>query len=202
MLLVWDSPVFNEQNMKYSKSVYLLVIIVSFLAAVSLIFAFNKKKEENPLLSEAKLFSEKPLPNTILIEVNSGKNFFNEVRKGKTLLIYMIAGCDPCKKEIALVNELGKDFFSEIRVFGVMSEDIDIVKVYIKKNNITIPILIDQNGDLFKALDLKYIPTNLSLENGIIKKTIFGLPKSQDEFSELLNLNTVSTVTESKESRQ
>src|SRR5690349_12686277 len=118
--------------MKYSKSVYLLIIIVSFLTVVSLIFAFNKKPAGNPLLSETKLFSEKPLPNTTLIEVNSGKNFFNEVRKGKILLVYMVSGCDPCKKEIALVNELGKDFFSQTRVFGVMSEDIDLVKVYIK----------------------------------------------------------------------
>jgi thiol-disulfide isomerase/thioredoxin len=188
--------------MKYSKSVYLLITIVSLLAAVSLIFAFNKKPAEDSPLSKAKLLSEKPLPNTTLIEVSSGKNFFDEVRKGKTLLVYMVAGCDPCKKEIALVNELGKDFFSETKVYGVMSEDIDIVKVYIKKNNITIPILIDQKGDLFKAMDLKYIPTNLSLENGIIKKTIFGLPKNQDEFSELLNLNTVSTAAESKEGKQ
>jgi peroxiredoxin len=186
--------------MKYSKSVNLLLIILSFLVAVSLIFAFTRKTKENPLLSEAKLFNEKPLPNTTLIEVSSGKDFFNEVRKGKILLVYMVSGCDPCKKEIALVNDLGRDFFSETKVFGVMSEDIDMVKVYIKKNNITIPILIDQNGDLFKALDLKYIPSNLSLENGVIKKALLGLPRNQEDFSELLNANTVSRASEIKES--
>jgi peroxiredoxin len=143
-------------------------------------------RKEDPVIAEAKSLIGKKIPVSEVFDVNTGENYSEQVENGKVLLIYLVSGCDACKKEIQLINEANIESNSETRIFGVMFEKNELVNEYVKKHNINFPILIDKDGKILKELNLKYFPTNFKLENGIIEKASFGSPKNQKDLSELI----------------
>lgn len=172
-------------NMKFKDHLNATTLVTFLLVMVLSFFIVNRLKKEDPAITEAKLFAGKKIPAAQILNVNTGEDFSEQIRDGKVLLVYLISGCDACKKEIQLINEANKESNSETQIFGVMFENDESVNEYVKNQNINFPILIDKDGKLLKELNLKYFPTNFKIENGVIEKVSFGSPKNQQDFSEL-----------------
>ncbi len=173
-------------NIKLRKHLNATTLITFLLVMILSFFVVNKLKKEDSVVTEARLFDGKKIPFGEVLNVNTGENFSEQIRNGKVLLVYLISGCDACKKEIQLINEANRLSNSDTQIFGIMFETKESVNEYIENQNINFPVLIDKDGKILKELNLKYFPTNFKLENGVIKKVSFGSPKNQEDFSEFL----------------
>lgn len=119
-----------------------------------------------------------------MLELETNKDFSDELHKGDVVVVYMLSNCEACEKETQTISEIQPKI--NIKVFGIMFEDKKVVKNYIKDRNIKFPVLIDKDKKLFKALSLQYFPTNLKLKNGFVQKALFGSPQSEAKLLEFI----------------
>lgn len=171
--------------MKLTKNISVRLVGVVFIISLVSYGVFIKFIKADPLLKEAEAFREKRIPNVPLQNFATSTDFSSEVLKGKVLLVYSISSCAACKKELQSLSRSMADMDPETRIFGVMFEDEKVVKNYVEQNDIKVPILLDKDGRLFQELELKYFPSNLTLNNGQIKKAFFGFPKDKEGLIEL-----------------
>ncbi|HSK74407.1 MAG TPA: TlpA disulfide reductase family protein [Pyrinomonadaceae bacterium] len=152
-----------------------------FAAFIFLILSFScwQNTSENKLTSEAKQFVGKPL-NIQDFEKNTFQNNIEVDTNKRIWLIYLLSTCEACKKELETIRELKSERNSQIEIVGVMSEDEEVIKKFAAEHNIEFPILLDKQAYFIKNLNLKYFPANFVIENGIIKKALFGLPKNEE----------------------
>lgn len=97
-----------------------------------------------------------------------------------------ISSCEACKKELQIVKKLKSEPETKIEVVGVMSEDEETVKKFIAEHNIEFPILLDKQANFVKTMNLKYFPANFVIENGTIKKALFGLSGSKESLEKFV----------------
>jgi len=172
-------------NMKLKKHLNMTAIATFLIVVVLSFFAINWLRKDDTLTAEAKSFVGRGIAFGQVLDSNTGEDYSEKIKSGEVLLVYLISGCDACKKEVRLINETNKESKSETKIFGVMFEDDESIKEYVAKHKINFPVLSDQDGKLLKTLNLKYFPSNFKLENGVIEKAAFGAPKNQAELLEL-----------------
>lgn len=164
-------------------------LIIAAVCLVS-VFSFVLIKEwtkEDPLVKEAEAFQAKQMPKMPLQNIATLADYSDEILQGEVFFVYALSTCDACRKELRLLSKSRADFESKTKIFAVMSEDEEVVREYIRKNNIEIPVLIDKDAKLLRELDLKYFPSNFKLSDGIIKKVSFGFPGDLKGLTELAN---------------
>lgn len=172
--------------MKLTKNINAAIIaLVFFISVLSFIF-FTAFTENDPVLKEAESFRAKSMVKGPLENIETRADYSDEIMNGEVFLVYAITSCNACKKELQVLSQSKDAAESKVKIFGIMSEDEQVVKDYIRENNIEIPILIDKNGRLFQELNLKYFPSNFKLNNGVIKKAYFGMPKDVETLAELV----------------
>lgn len=162
-----------------------LIIAVVFLVSVSSFVLFIHFTKEDPLVKEAAAYQSKKMPKMPLQNLANLADYSDEILKGEVLFVYALSTCDACRKELKLLSESRADFEAKTKIFAVMSEDEAVVRDYIRKNNIEIPVLIDKDAELLRELDLKYFPSNFKLSDGVIKKVFFGFPRDLKGLTEL-----------------
>ncbi len=173
-------------NIKLKKHINITVLVTFLVVVILSFFIIIWLKKEDPIALAEKSFLGKEMTVGEVFDINSNEDYAEKIKNGKVLLVYLVSGCDACKKEIQLINETNKESDSEIKIFGIMFEKSESVNEYIKKQNINFPILIDKDGKLIKALNLQYFPANFILENGVIERASFGSPRNQQDLSELI----------------
>ena len=120
------------------------------------------------------------LPENILLDIETGDNRFDDLRKEKVLLIFLSTECASCQQEMQIISHYYPLISSKIKIFGVTTEDKQNIQSFAQKFNLKFPILIDKDGKLFAQTKVKCTPTNLIIENGIIKKVLVGSPKDHE----------------------
>lgn len=88
------------------------------------------------------------------------KEFYNEIKEGKTLVDFYANWCGPCKMLSPIIHELSEEI-----------TDIKFLKVD-----------IDEASELAEKYDVMSIPTIILFENGVeVKKNIGLISKSELE---------------------
>lgn len=88
------------------------------------------------------------------------KEFYNEIKEGKTLVDFYANWCGPCKMLSPIIHELSEEI-----------TDIKFLKVD-----------IDEESELAEKYDVMSIPTIILFENGVeVKKNIGLISKSELE---------------------
>ena len=169
---------------KFLKNINLLLAAIIFAVSISAFIGFIYLKKDNRLADEVKRLTNRHLPEANLLESGTKKDFYSEVVKGDVILVYLISTCDACRNELNIIAELSID--RQVKIFGIMLENEDIVRRYVKKNNIEFPVLIDKNAGILDGLQIKYFPTNLKLSNGVIKSVVLGTPENEQKFLEFI----------------
>lgn len=142
-------------------------------------------------MPDAVYITNKPLPISTLKNLETNTDFYTELKKGKTVAIFLITGCDACKKDVTLISNLYSKSDFNFKIYGISIESEDKVKKYIEQNNVKFPILIDKKGQLLKNLSVKYFPTKFLIEDGIITKTVIGNSPNKDKFLQDFNLEEI-----------
>lgn len=169
---------------------------VIFPALVALVlstgfFIYNFPPVKSLDLSGAVYFTEKPLPEAVLINVKTKKDEFESLRNGKVLVIFLTTSYNACKKDVNLISPLYSDLNSDIKIYGIAGESEDRVKQFVEQNDIKFPVVIDKQGRLLKNLSIKYFPTKFLIEDGIIVKTVIGNSPDKDKFLQDFNLGEI-----------
>jgi thiol-disulfide isomerase/thioredoxin len=155
-------------------------LVLPCAAFLLLRFSPPANSQAQPPLPESTIASQQPLPETDLFELNGTRVAPDLLRKGKVLLVFLTTECEACQKEIRLLSHLESRIAGKIKIYGVGMENQTQVMSFIKNNEVETRILLDKNGALMSSLGVKYFPTKLLLQDGIIVKSWFGNSPSED----------------------
>ncbi|HEY0428722.1 MAG TPA: TlpA disulfide reductase family protein [Pyrinomonadaceae bacterium] len=172
----------------YIKPFVTVPLILGVFLSFSIFLNIWKQHRLKSELNEAVKISNVSLPKSNLVNYKNNVNYFDDVEKGKTFLIFLSSKCDACKKELGMISDNLPKISNEYKVYGASIEDKSIVTDFVKENNIAFPVLIDSGAEIFRSLQLKYFPTKMIIENGVITKTWFGSSPSQETLLKELNL--------------
>ena len=104
--------------------------------------------------------------------------------KGKTvLLIFWATWCPDCLEELPDIERLYQEYKQgknkDIVILGIntpnreIETDVKGITSFMKKNNYTFPTLMDEDGKVFEAYDIRTYPTTYFIDrNGKISKCI------------------------------
>ncbi len=106
--------------------------------------------------------------------------------RGKVVVIdFWATWCPPCKITLPLLNKVYKETRGkDVEVFGISTDRMSSAKVkkFIKKNNISMPILHDTDGAVSKKYGVRGIPTMFIIDqDGNIQDKHVGADRSLDK---------------------
>lgn len=177
--------------MKKRKSMIIVIFVIVVLAIIVGIIVVNKCNlisigENNNLVSKEENNSEtnyeEKETDFKLVDQYGNKQNLIDYRGKKVVIIYWAVWCSPCKEEIPIIDELSKEY-SDAEFLTVVSptstEDSkyasyqEEISAYIEENNITVPVLIDEDKKCFENFGIERYPTTIFIdENGEIKEKL------------------------------
>lgn len=172
------------------KNIKAIIIIPAIIGIFVSFFVFLKiweKRKFDSYLKDAVAVSNVPLPKSNLTNSESDVDDYGETLKGKVLLVFLTTSCKACKKEVKTISQSMSVLDSKIKVYGISIEPKTSIKKYSIDNDLKFPVLIDVGGSLFSKLSVRYFPTKMLVEDGIIKKTWFGSSPDQESLLKELN---------------
>lgn len=165
-------------------------VAAAVIAAVVCIFSYAlyaKATKKDPLVEEAKTLQSQRVPKAPLHQVGTGADYSDEVMKGKVMLVYAVSSCEACRNELQFIARSKEGLDPKTKIFVVMSEDEKVVRDYVERNGIGVPVLLDKDGSLLRGLGLQHFPSNLKLDDGKIDKALFGFPRDGKMLTDLIN---------------
>ncbi|MBX7171931.1 MAG: TlpA family protein disulfide reductase [Pyrinomonadaceae bacterium] len=176
--------------MKLLQNKYLIIVavIIGLILPFGCFLVFKSLKEANAYLAEASAYNGTSFPESQLYNIIDESDFSDEIKKGKVLVIYVLTGCQACKKESKLISDNFSKLDSEIKILGITIEKKSDIEDFINQYGIKFPILYDKEVTLHEKLKIKYFPTNFLLENGKITKTWFGTPIDKNDLFQKLEV--------------
>lgn len=144
-------------------------------------FYFNSGLENKIVYEEGtKLFQHAPDFQT---EYLNGSKFQLSDLKGKAVILnFWATWCPPCIIEMPRLQEFYEKNGGKVVVVGInLGEKKSKIEVFIKKLNITYPIIIDRNKELEKKYNILLKPTTYFINNeGIIIDKKLGEIREKD----------------------
>lgn len=119
------------------------------------------------------------LPRSQLINLQTNNDEYENVIKGKVLLVFLTIDCGACKTEVFNIAQAFPSLGSNMATYGVYIERREDVLLFVEKQQINFPILLDTGGRMLGKLGFKLMPTKVLLENGSIKKLWYGSSPDQ-----------------------
>jgi len=162
-----------------------LIVVVNFWKPSLLEKDKNKNTEvATPTIAKGTSISSIEVgataPDFELTTLNGKKTKLSDYRRKKVILNFWASWCPPCKAEMPHMQkfyEKNKD--KNITILSVNLTSMDrgsvAVKAFVKKNKLTFPVLMDENGDIGKTYQAFTIPTSYMIDqNGMIRKKMIG----------------------------
>lgn len=159
----------------------LICILIASLGAVGLAIYFNNHTafDRRSLIEEAEKLSGRPFDisrfetadDLPIPEKNAGAKFW---------VIYLVSGCDACRKLLPLAEKVRQEPDSRIQVVGIMADSDDNISRFVEEHKIGFPILRDSDAAFMRSMNLRYFPTSLLVNDGIISKAFLGMPRDDD----------------------
>ncbi len=138
---------------------------------------------DNNLRKESERLANTSFPASPLIDLETKEDVSANLKTGDFVLVYFSSNCEACKKELPILSQVQSK--TKASIFLISAEEDEVIRNYANINNLKFKILIDKNAESFKALSLKYTPTNLKVKNGVIQKALIGSAPNEGAFLEL-----------------
>src|ERR1051325_6878078 len=131
------------------------------------------------------------LPRAPLANLNTWHDEYQNVTKGKVLLVFITTDCDACRKELVNASHAAPCLASRVNVYGIGIEEPDTVKKFAEVNHIDLPMLWDHGAVMLRQLGFRLMPTKVLLQDGVILKIWHG--SSADNNALLRDIREVGT---------
>jgi cytochrome c biogenesis protein CcmG/thiol:disulfide interchange protein DsbE len=136
-----------------------------------------------------KVLGEQTLPQVTIGDVDGNKvNVADYGKSGKiTVISFWATWCIPCKKELTNISDLYEEWQKKynVQIIAVSIDDsrsAGKVKPYVQSQKWTYQVLLDENQDLKRALDIQSVPFTVIVDaNGKVVSTHSGYVEG-DEF--------------------
>ncbi len=149
-------PLLQNRWIKYS---------LEFLVIVAIFYAINLYKKQDLVKGSAPTFNEVFL---------NGKAAKLTDYRGKAVLIHFWATwCPICSLEQDSIEAISKD--NDIITIAMNSGEADKIQSFMTENNLSFPVIIDDDGILSKRYGITGVPTSIIVNpQGIIEYTEIG----------------------------
>jgi peroxiredoxin len=98
-----------------------------------------------------------------------------DYRGKKVMLNFWATWCPPCKEEMPAMEQFYKDKSKDVEILAVNLDPQNNVKSFVKDNELTFPILLDEDGATQQTNSIISIPTTFIIdEHGLILKKHIG----------------------------
>jgi peroxiredoxin/outer membrane lipoprotein-sorting protein len=106
-----------------------------------------------------------------LRSLESAKVTLSELRGKVVLLNFWATWCRPCLKELSIIEKLHREYEAKgLVVLGISGEDSASVKNFLKQNQYTQPVLMDDKRDVHRMYGARSIPTVIVIDrSGVIR---------------------------------
>ena len=167
---------------------YILVFLITAtpaFAGFAIYYKYYTAVDRGPLVREAEKFVHQELD---LSKLETVANFSTPARNGneKYWAIYMVSDCGACKKLLPLAEKVRQEPDSDLKVVGIMAESDENILRFVEEHQIKFPILRDTGAAFMKSMNLRYFPASFLVNDGIISKAFFGMPRDQETIRSFL----------------
>lgn len=106
--------------------------------------------------------------------------------RGRPVLVNMWASwCTPCKYEMPAIQKVYEEFsgqgFVVLAVNLTKKDNLTAVASFVEEYGLTFPVLLDVDGQVEKAYQLRGLPSSFFIDgDGIIQSVVIGGPMSDD----------------------
>ena len=184
------------------KSLIFLLVLLLIIVIIFLVFfvadqfnIINLRKNSNlqnlnsgNVSNESKIDFETKKTDFTLIDQNGNKVSLSNYRGKKVVILYWAVWCPPCKEEVPIINELSKEYNDAIFltiVSPTLGENSEYktyqeeIAAYIQKNNIEVPVLIDEGKKCLDIYGIERYPCTIFVdEYGDIREKVGSKEKS------------------------
>ena len=187
------------------KSLIFLLVLLLIIVIIFIVFIvadqfniINLRKNSNlqnlnsgNVSNESKIDFETKKTDFTLIDQNGNKVSLSNYRGKKVVILYWAVWCPPCKEEVPIINELSKEYNDAIFltiVSPTLGENSEYktyqeeIAAYIQKNNIEVPVLIDEGKKCLDIYGIERYPCTIFVdEYGDIREKVGSKEKSTKE---------------------
>ncbi len=184
------------------KSLIFLLVLLLIIVIIFIVFIvadqfniINLRKNSNlqnlnsgNVSNESKIDFETKKTDFTLIDQNGNKVSLSNYRGKKVVILYWAVWCPPCKEEVPIINELSKEYNDAIFltiVSPTLGENSEYktyqeeIAAYIQKNNIEVPVLIDEGKKCLDIYGIERYPCTIFVdEYGDIREKVGSEEKS------------------------
>ncbi|QKG79839.1 TlpA family protein disulfide reductase [Tenuifilum thalassicum] len=144
------------------------------------------------------VYSQEDIPNVIVKDLQGKKVNIQNVIAEKPLVVltFWASWCKPCHQELNSIADLYEEWNEEtgVEVVAISIDDSRAsgkVKSLVAGNDWPFIVLLDENADLKRALNITNVPFLLLFKNGkIVHKHVGYTPGSEMELFEIIKKNT------------
>ena len=125
-------------------------------------------------------------PNFTLKNLAGEEVSLKDYRGKKVMLNFWATWCPPCKEEMPAMEQFYQEKSKDVEILAVNLDPQNDVKAFVKDNEITFPILLDQDGSIQQTYSILSIPTTFIIdEQGLVLKKHIG-SMTFDQMQELM----------------
>lgn len=148
--------------------------ILVFLILAIFVFLYLNERNKVPAEEGVGIKLGQYAPNFETEYLNGSKFELYDLRGKPVILNFWASWCPPCIREMPALQKFYDE--TKVAVIGInLGEDKKTIEEFIKKLNITYPIVLDKDGKIRTAYNLRLRPTTYFInENGVIKDKKYG----------------------------
>lgn len=163
-----------------------LGILVSAFVATRVLKHYQAHPPQVPAAQAGSILPRAPLAN-----LATWHDEYQNVIRGKVLLVFVTTDCDACRKELINASQAAPSLASRVNVYGIGIEEPDSVKKFAEVNHIDLPMLWDHGAVMLRQLGFRLMPTKVLLQDGVVLKIWYG--SSADNNALLRDIGEVGT---------
>jgi cytochrome c biogenesis protein CcmG, thiol:disulfide interchange protein DsbE len=119
------------------------------------------------------------------LETADGRAISLSSLRGQPVLLNIWASwCGPCRAEMPAIERVFQEYkvkgLNILAINATSQDQISQALSFVRENNLTFPILFDEQGDVNRQYNVQALPTTFFIDaNGIIKEVVIGGPMSE-----------------------
>jgi cytochrome c biogenesis protein CcmG, thiol:disulfide interchange protein DsbE len=123
-------------------------------------------------------------PDFSLVTLDGQTVTLSELRGKAVIVNFWASWCPPCKAEMPALDKVYSDYKDQdlviLAVNSTVQDTREAAQAFITENNLSFPVLLDENGDATKAYRIQSLPTTFFIgPDGIITEVIVGGPMAE-----------------------
>ncbi len=153
------------------------IVVAAVLGGAWIFVSKEEVKESSTLtLTEAPIVGH--LAPDFTLETAVGESVtLSEFRGQPVVLNFWASWCGPCRVEMPFFEHAQKKYNGQAAVIGVnQGESADIVQDFGVRQNISYPLLVDDNNDVNLDYNVNSLPTTIFIDpDGVVQEVVVGI---------------------------